>query len=256
MHVGQWTFHFRLNVDGRFPRVDECLPSDTSATTTLEIADSDAAFVLSNVKRLPTSDDFNQPVTLDLNGEVVVRAKGEDAQPATEFALVNSTRFGDVIRLNTNRNLFARALSLGFRRLHFIAPDQPAFCRDDNRTYVWAPLGGDGAILSTKNTNRIESPRSPTSRVVARTQPNTRRTTQPMTTSNNNGNGRKSAAPAPATEADSGSPIEQAEALRDSLKDALDKTRDLVRVLKRQKKTSRIVEATLTSLRQLQTVDL
>ena len=69
--------------------------------------------MLSNVKRLPTSDDFNEPVTLDLNGEVVVRAKGDDKQPVTELALVNSTRSGDVIRMNTNRSLFARALALG-----------------------------------------------------------------------------------------------------------------------------------------------
>ena len=73
---------------------------------------------------------------------------------------------------------------------------------------------------------------------------------------NTNGNGRKSTVPTAATEGESISPIEQAEALRDSLKDALDKTRDLVRVLKRQKKQSRIVESTLASLRQLQTVDL
>ena len=69
-------------------------------------------------------------------------------------------------------------------------------------------------------------------------------------------NGRKGATPAPVSEPESSSPLEQAEALRDSLKDALDKTRDLIRVLKRQKKTSRIVESTLASLRQLQTVDL
>ena len=77
-----------------------------------------------------------------------------------------------------------------------------------------------------------------------------------MTEPRTNGNGRKSTTPAQPTEADSTSPIEQAEALRDSLKGALDRTRELVRTLKRQKKTSRIVESTLASLRQLQTVDL
>ena len=77
-----------------------------------------------------------------------------------------------------------------------------------------------------------------------------------MSEPNTNGNGHKSAVPPVVTEADSSSPIEQAEALRDSLKDSLDKTRDLIRTLKRQKKTSRIVESTLASLRQLQTADL
>ncbi len=258
MQAGPWTFHFRLNVDGRFPRVDECLPRDSAATTTLEIAEADATFLLDNVKRLPTSEDFNQPVTLDLNGEVVVRARGEDEQPVTELALVNSTRSGDVIRINTNRNLLARALALGFRRVRFIAPDQPAFCRDENRCYVFAPLGGDGAIPSAKNTNRIESPKRLASKVVAKAIPTTRKTTQTMSeqNTNGNGNGRKSAAPTTVTEPESSSPLEQAEALRDSLKDVLQKTRELVSALKRQKKQSRIVESTLASLRQLQTVDL
>jgi hypothetical protein len=71
-----------------------------------------------------------------------------------------------------------------------------------------------------------------------------------------NGNGRRTTVPTTVNEAETSSPIEQAEALRDSLKDALDKTRDLIRTLKRKKKTSRIVESTLASLRQLQTADL
>ena len=71
-----------------------------------------------------------------------------------------------------------------------------------------------------------------------------------------NGNGHKSTVPTAASEVETSSPVEQAEALRDSLKDALQKTRGLVSALKRQKKQSRIVESTLASLRQLQTVDL
>lgn len=256
MEAGPWTFHFRLNVEGRFPRVDDCLPRDASATATLEIADSDAAFVLSNVKRLPKSDDFNDPVTLDLNGEVVVRARGEDEQPVTELALVNSTTSGDPLRMNTNRALLARAIALGFRQVRFIAPDKPAFCRDRDRVFVWAPLSPDSAIPPTNNTNRIESPQRSAAKAAAKATPAPRRQTQPMTEPKTNGNGRKPASPTPAPEAGSNSPIEQAEALRDSLKDALDKTRELVRTLKRQKKQSRIVESTLASLRQLQTVDL
>ncbi len=256
MSAGAWTFHFRLNVDGRFPRVEDCIPRDGSGTTTLEIAEADATFLADNIKRLPISEDPNRPVTLDLNGEVIVWARGDDAQPVTELVLANSIRSGDVIRINTNRDLLARALALGFRQVRFITPDQPAFCRDENRAYVWAPLGEDGATPPTKNTQRIESPKCSASKVVAKATPTTRKTTQTMSEQNTNGNGRKGATPAPVSEPESSSPLEQAEALRDSLKNALDKTRDLIRVLKRQKKTSRIVESTLASLRQLQTVDL
>ena len=73
---------------------------------------------------------------------------------------------------------------------------------------------------------------------------------------NTKGNGRKAAAPTPVPETDNSSPVEQAEALRDSLKEALGKTRELIRALKRQKKQTRAVESTLASLRQLQNVDL
>jgi hypothetical protein len=256
MQVGPWTFHFRLNVDGRFPRVEDCIPRDSSATTTLEIAEGDAKFLLDNVKRLPVADDWNRPVTLDLNGEVVIRAKTEDNQPTTELVLGNSTRSGEAVRINTNRDLLARAVSLGFRQVRFIAADQPAFCRDKNRTYVWAPLGPDGAIPSAKNTNRIESSKGPTSKVVAKAKPTTRSQIPTMSASKTNPNGNGRTAQAAATEAEVASPVEQAEALRDSLSDALSKTRELIRSLKRQKKQSRIVESTLASLRQLQTVDL
>lgn len=77
-----------------------------------------------------------------------------------------------------------------------------------------------------------------------------------MSQTNNNGNGSKRDLSTATNETKSRSPIEQAEALRDSLKEAQDKTRELIRTLKAQKKTSKIVESTMASLRQLQSVDL
>jgi hypothetical protein len=50
------------------------------------------------------------------------------------------------------------------------------------------------------------------------------------------------------------STVEQAVAVRDALREALDKSRQLVRALKQQKKHRRIVESTLASLRELQSV--
>ena len=49
--------------------------------------------------------------------------------------------------------------------------------------------------------------------------------------------------------------IEQAQALKASLRDALSKTSELIASLKRQRKQSKIVASTLASLRQLQTID-
>ena len=50
--------------------------------------------------------------------------------------------------------------------------------------------------------------------------------------------------------------IEEAEALRDVLQQALTQTRSLIAALKRQRKQSRLVQSTINSLRQLQTIDV
>lgn len=50
------------------------------------------------------------------------------------------------------------------------------------------------------------------------------------------------------------SPLAAAEALRDSLKQSLACTRELIASLRKRKKQSRLVESTLASLRQLQDV--
>ena len=49
--------------------------------------------------------------------------------------------------------------------------------------------------------------------------------------------------------------IEQAEAVRTSLKESADKVGELVAALKRHRKQSRLVQSTLSSLRQLQKLD-
>ncbi|HCS52214.1 MAG TPA: hypothetical protein DIW81_11585 [Planctomycetaceae bacterium] len=49
-------------------------------------------------------------------------------------------------------------------------------------------------------------------------------------------------------------PLQAAEALRDSLKVTLTHTRELIAALKKRKKQSRLVESTLASLKQLQEV--
>jgi len=56
-------------------------------------------------------------------------------------------------------------------------------------------------------------------------------------------------------QATDGSLIEQAEAVRTSLKESAEKVGDLIMALKRHRKQSRLVQSTLSSLRQLQTLD-
>jgi len=254
--TGPWTLHFKLNVDGRFPKVEDHIRQAGSATTTLRLTDQDASFLTDTIRRLPRDDTVNSPVTVDLNGQVAVRAKGDDQAQATELVLSNSSRDGKPVRFNSNRQFLARAAKLGFREIELDGAEAPAHCRDDTRVYVWAVLGKDDPVKAGKHINRIQSPAAsepavkPTANRITRSQTPTM--SAPKT--NSNGNGRSTQAAA--TEPEVASPVEQAEALRDSLNDALGKTRELIRSLKRQKKQSRIVESTLASLRQLQSVDL
>ena len=69
-------------------------------------------------------------------------------------------------------------------------------------------------------------------------------------------NGQTSSHKPPRRRRSSASPstIDQAIALRDALKTALDQSRQLVRALKQHKKHRRIVETTLASLRELEAV--
>jgi hypothetical protein len=217
------------------------------------MSDADADFLAKAVKRLPSNGDYNSPVTVDLNGEVVIRTQGEDQSAPTELVLSNSSRSGETVRFNTNRNFLARAMKLGFRDVHLSGPEMPAFCCDDNRQYLWALLGKEGAIKPHEQSTRIESPgNSPSPSIPT---PRTRRT--PVTMSKpqeNNGSAKRNGHTTAETNG-TNSLIEQAETVRDSLQESLSQTRELIGALKRQKKQSRLVQSTLNSLRQLQTID-
>jgi hypothetical protein len=242
VRAGDWELWLKINHDARFPRVDEHVPEPNAATTTLQLADDDAQFLIKAMSRLPGAREMNSPITLDLNGQVAVRAQAEEQ--LTELELSRSSRQGDEIRCNTNRNFLARAARLGFRDVHFHGPETPAVCRESNRTYFWALLGKDGAIKAADNMQRIASADRADSQ-----------TTRPSTIERPQMQTDKTRTPtSDAQSADSITPLEAAEALRDSLKESLARTRDLIATLRRRKKQSRLVENTLASLRQLQDV--
>ncbi len=242
LRAGDWELWLKINHDARFPRVDEHVPDPNAATTTLQLADDDAQFLIKAMSRLPGAREMNAPVTLDLNGQVAVRVQADEQ--ITELELCRSSRQGDEIRCNTNRNFLARAARLGFRDVHFHGPDTPAVCRENNRTYFWALLGKDGAIKVADNMQKIASSDQAgphTTRPSTIERPNMQTVTTSTPTSESQS-------------ADSRTPLEAAEALRDSLKESLARTRDLIATLRRRKKQSRLVENTLASLRQLQDV--
>ncbi|MCA8994713.1 MAG: hypothetical protein KDA88_22235 [Planctomycetaceae bacterium] len=241
IQAGDWTLHLKIEKDARFPNVDEHVVAIDTATTTMNLADSDAEFLAQATRKLPAASEFNAPVTVDLNGSVAIRAKSADQEVGTELILSNSQRSGEELRFNTNRDYLRRAATLGFRQVHLQSAEAPAFCRDDRRAYIWALLGSDGAITPDAKLTRIESPsNSPT--------PTPRnRTTNPMP------NSKRPTATRPKVDKPV-SVLAKAEALRDSLTLALADTRDLISAIKARRKQNRLVETTLRSLKQLENI--
>ena len=254
VRIGQWTLQFKIEKESRFPRVEDHIPNANSAATTLRLSDADAMFLTKAVKRLPGSDDYNSPVTVDLNGDVAIRAKGEEQSAPTELILTNSSRSGEVIRFNTNREFLARAMKLGFRDVRLTSVEAPAFCCDQSRQYLWGLLGKDGAIESSPEAIRIESPH--VDDVPDSPKPNSQRKRPTMSQSKvnqngsarNNGTGNDDRAGVEVL-------IEQAEAVKASLRETLTNASELISALKKHRKQTRLVRSTLASLRQLQSID-
>lgn len=254
IQVGPWTFQFRIVTDAKYPLVEELVGQADLAPTTLHVTDEDAEFLLAHIKRLPGGKTNHSAATLDLNGRVALRAVDEDSdEPATELTLQNSTRAGDALRLNTNRNYLARSMQLGFRDVHFNGPESPALCCDDHRNYVWALLTHDHAIPPSTAATRIESPRCEPAKTTL--PPAKKRPTRMPRNPQSNGSAKTNGHAENST-ADSPSLIDRAEQLRDTLQQSLTQCRGLIAQLKRQKKTSKLVQSTLASLRQLQNVNV
>lgn len=244
-----WTVWFNIEKEARFPRVDDSFPSTVGTSATLYLADADAAFLADAVNRLPGTNDPFSPVTVDMNGEVVVRAAAAD-QPITELVLNRSSRGGNEIRFATNRCFLARAARLGFREIALHDAKTPACCRDDRRAYCWMVLDASVVVAPGTDPTRIDSAAyAPSSHRRHKRRTRLSNAT-PKTTP------RKTAAqPRPSDPStDAKSPLELAEGLSGLLRQTLTQVRNLKVALRKQKKQNQIAKDALNSLRQLQDV--
>jgi hypothetical protein len=186
----------------------------------LLLDDADAEFLMDALPGLPGADDEAQPLTLDLGKEVVVRARSED-QPQTEVLLARSEVKGAPLRLCLNRKLLFRALRLGFRTFGLQDAVQPIVARDGDRLFVTVPLDVKAALAPVPDSVRICSgPANPD-----RPGPIEKEEVA-MNTPNGNHNGR---APEPANAPD---PLEEVEALKLALQEALNRCTRLTATLR------------------------
>jgi len=258
--IGEWTFNLKIATDKRYPEVDPLIPRPQDAVARFHLASGDARFLSKSVPRLPVDDELNEPVTVDLNGCLAIRAKANGQPHPTEIVLANSQVDGDPMRFNCNRRYLVQAVKLGFRHAHLYGPNVPAMFHDECRSYVWALLDPETAIPPDTNAVRVESSAQLDSQESS-PQPTTRRRKRlkmtepkPNQQSGSDPNTEETAADNSA-ENGNGDVIEQAEAVKASLREAASKTSQLITALKRHRKQAKAVQSTLTALKQLQNIE-
>lgn len=252
--IGNSLVMIRIQKDGRFPKVDEIIPTPERAPSRLELSARDAAFLVNIVPSLPSSDPQHAPVTLDLNGKVLIRSRDAERSRPTEVELTSSRLTGDAVVLNTDRRYVGRAMRLGFREAYIYGPNSPVLCRDDRRRFLWALLADASAIPRSDDPIRIESS------LVSVSIPRSRKHPEPVMSVQNHASAVATEPVKPVQRnkrlcpVASGGPIELAIALRDALHNAATAAHQLVRSLKQRQRQNRLVESTLASLKELQKV--
>lgn len=259
--VDRWLILLRIQKDARFPKIEQILPNPDFAKSRLELSPVDAGFLKETIPRLPCDDTLHDPITLDLNGRVLVRSRETATSRPTEVLLGSSKLTGEPVQLNTNRRFVERALKLGFRSVCLFGPDSPAMSVDEHRRFLWALLDKKSAIPRHDDPQRIDAPSrvdiGNSARIVT-TKPKesvmsvslpvvARSTSKPSETTD--------IQPERSVDARTAvSAIEQVLTLRDTLRTAAQQAGELARSLKQQKRQSRIVASTLASLKELQRV--
>lgn len=258
--IGDWTFYLKIATNKRFPDVDPLIPRPQDAIARFQLASDDARFLSKSVPRLPVDDELNEPITVDLNGCLAIRAKANGQPHPTEIVLANSQVDGDPMRFNCNRRYLVQAVKLGFRHAHLYGPNVPAMFHDERRSFVWALLDPEAALPPDPNAVRVE-PSAELESPNPSHAPNTRSRKRPRMTDTKTNQPPGSDADAGQTAAESpadngaGDVIEQAEAVKASLRDAVSKTTQLIAALKRHRRQAKAVQSTLAALKQLQNID-
>jgi hypothetical protein len=158
VRFGPWTIFLGIDVHGRYPPVDMVIPRASAATSVCRFAPADVEFLLKSLPRLPGKEQDNKPMTVDLNGHVIVRARAAGQPRTTELVMTRSEATGAAVRINLNRDHLGRALQLGFTELRVVTAGKPMVCRDDHRTYLLMPLEPKDALPPAADALRIDSP--------------------------------------------------------------------------------------------------
>ena len=197
-------------------------------------------------------------MTVDLNGEVAVRARAEGGGRVTELVLGRSGYTGEPVRLNTNRHFLARAVRLGFAEVAGRRARGPGGLPRRSQGVPLAAAATASRRSGRRTTRSASSPAAP-GRPSGRS--STRRRRSPWANPSPTSRPVEPHAAAPhgtangvATGSGTGglaALIQEAEALHEALADAKARTHRLIGALRRHRKQARLTSATLAALRQL-----
>jgi DNA polymerase III sliding clamp (beta) subunit (PCNA family) len=271
--IGAWTIAFATQTEGRFPDVHQILPNDAAVKTKLQLDCVDAQFVVQRLDQLPIEDDLHKPITVDLNGSVVIRSRLSSDSVPTELLLRRSQRTGEEVRVAMDRRYFKQAIALGFAEIGITSKEGPAICRDARRDFIWAVLEAGSAVPPSEQVHQVDS------HCVPETQNGEGPRVAPVSSAiTNQASRRRSRAkshPAPQIESSTSSPSERPNMpktqtvipteselitqlldLRTQLREIEQSIVTIARHLRGRQKRQQLMKATLASLKQLQTLDV
>lgn len=264
--IGHWTIWLGV-AEGRFPDIDQMIPSTFSSKATLRLSPADARYLVDNLHRMPNGHTHRE-ITLDLNGTVALRSTSLSTPRPLEMTLRNSSKQGDDLRVCTDRTFLARAAEMGFSEIHLPDSVSPALARDATRSYLWMLLDPKEAIKPTDDCLRIESPLDYNHRVTPPRIPQKENPVNRIATTSSAPSGQSQVAPATSALSEqvarrrkrtsstgkATSSLEQAISLRDQLRDAFMSSKELIRSIKTEKRSQKSLKLALASLKQLQNV--
>jgi hypothetical protein len=263
---GPWTLYLPIDKEGRFPNVGDVIPKPENAIAHCHLDPDDAEFLSKALARLPGADDENSPITLDLNGQVIVRAKAAGQEQTVELVLARSEATGKAVRTAIDRQFLSRGIHLGLTDFHVSADGKPLLFKDEKHDFVVMPLVGPAlvaapcdkavqikSVLQTEVNNQPQPIRRNT---VSEPISNDRNDLQTASNGNGNGNGTgtKNRTRKPKS---SGlfALIEEAESLKGALREICSRSHKLLVSLKRHRKQTRLMQTSLKAIKDLQQID-
>ncbi len=177
LSVENWLVMVAVQKEGRFPKIDDILPDPATSPSRLELSSADAAFLREALPRLPNENPAHDPITVDLNGRVLIRARESASARPAEIELSGSQFIGEPVVWNTNRRYLDHAIRLGFRTLHARDAKSPVLGADERRRFLWCLLNAEDAIprhddpirIMASNERKLNTVETPSSKLPEQT---------------------------------------------------------------------------------------